>query len=171
MSWLKGGSEAMMSEGPWGRLVVVAAVLMLTAGALVTPALGDDGSDDGAEASQPAAGEEPAPLENSLKWTTASEVDNFGFHIYRATSEDGPFERMTTDPIPGAGTIDEPQHYLWVDDTIEPDQAYWYYIESISIDNVRERFSPVIKAPAKHPGPAASDGEQAEGEAEAGDAR
>ncbi len=88
-------------------------------------------------------------LKNTLKWTTASEVENFGFDIYRSDSEDGPFERMTEDPLPGAGTTDEPQHYLWEDHDIEPGKDYFYYIESISMSGVRERFSPIIKAPAK----------------------
>lgn len=89
-------------------------------------------------------------LQNSLKWSTASEVENFGFDIYRSTSENGPFERMTKDPIPGAGTVDEPQYYVWEDTTISPEVVYFYYIESISYAGVRERFSPVIRAAAKH---------------------
>jgi hypothetical protein len=111
------------------------------------------------------APESEEPLENTLRWTTASEVDNFGFDIYRSTSEDGPFERMTAEPLPGAGTVDEPQEYVWVDSDIDPERDYWYYIESISIDNVRERFSPIIRAPAKLP----SGGGGAEGGAGGGD--
>jgi len=93
--------------------------------------------------------EESEPLHNTLKWSTASEVENFGFDIYRSTSKDGPFTRVTSEPIPGAGTIDEPQSYVWKDFSIEPGTDYYYYIESISFAGVRERFSPVIKAPAK----------------------
>ncbi len=52
-----------------------------------------------------AAPDQPAdePLANTLKWTTASEVENFGFDIYRGLSEDGPFEKITTEPLSGAG--------------------------------------------------------------------
>jgi hypothetical protein len=89
-----------------------------------------------------------------LRWTTASEVDNFGFDIYRSTSEEGPFERITPDPVLGVGNSDEPQRYEYVDDTIEPDQGYYYYIESISFAGVRERFSPIYYAKPK-PDPAA----------------
>ena len=91
------------------------------------------------------------PLVNTLRWTTASEVSNFGFDIYRGDTEDGPFTRITASPIPGAGTTDEPQSYVWVDDAIDPSRDYWYYIESISMDSIRERFSPIIRAPAKRP--------------------
>jgi len=103
---------------------------------------------------------EPAPREfpdeppvNTLRWTTASEVDNFGFDIYRGLSEDGPFERINAEPLPGAGTIDEPQNYVFIDETIDPSRDYFYYIESISLGGIRERFSPIIRSPAKRPVP------------------
>ena len=90
---------------------------------------------------------------NTLRWTTASEVNNFGFDVYRSTSEDGPFERITVELIAGAGTIDEPQKYVYVDTTIDPTKAYFYYVESISLSSVRERFSPIISIGPKMPVP------------------
>lgn len=88
-------------------------------------------------------------LANTLRWTTASEVDNFGFHVYRAEAEDGPFERLTENPIPGAGTTDLPQDYEFVDDTIAAGKPYWYYVESISMNGRHERFTPVFPAKPK----------------------
>ena len=88
-----------------------------------------------------------------LKWATASEVDNFGYDVYRGTSAEGPFERLTKDPIPGAGTTDEPQKYSFVDETIDPYVTYFYYVESISLAGERERFTPVIQAKPKLPPP------------------
>ena len=96
---------------------------------------------------------EEEPLTNTLRWTTASEVDNFGFDIYRGLSEDGPFECITEEPISGAGTTDEPQSYVYVDDTIDPTKRYYYYIESISMQSVRERFSPIVAVDPKKPAP------------------
>jgi len=97
------------------------------------------------------------PLVNTLKWTTASEVDNFGFDIYRGLAEDGPFERITEEPLPGAGTTDEPQRYVFLDDAIDPTKDYYYYIESISMGGIREIFSPIIRAPAKRPAETATE--------------
>jgi len=104
-------------------------------------------------AASDAAPDQPAdePLVNTLKWTTASEVENFGFEIFRGLSEDGPFEKITPDPLPGAGTTDEPQNYVFVDESIDPSRDYFYFIESISLGGVREKFSPVIRSPAKKP--------------------
>lgn len=86
---------------------------------------------------------------NTPKWSTASELDNFGFDVYRSESEEGPFERLTETPILGAGTSDEPHSYSYRDDTIDPCKDYWYYVEAISTSDVREKFTPTFRAPAK----------------------
>lgn len=102
----------------------------------------------------------PAPaaaprIANTIRWSTASEVDNFGFDVYRAEAADGPFVRLTAKPVAGAQTTDEPQAYAFVDDTILPGRAYFYFVESISLAGVRERFTPVIRAgPKGLPAPA-----------------
>lgn len=88
-------------------------------------------------------------IANTLKWSTASELENFGFEVYRGESEEGPFERLTESPIPGAGTSDEPHHYSFRDDTIDPCKDYWYYVEAISSSGKREKFTPTYRAPAK----------------------
>jgi len=111
-----------------------------------------------AQAASPTPGTSPSPgaPANTLKWSTASEVENFGYDVYRADTEDGPWVRINTKPIAGAGTLDEPSYYQYVDTNIDPTRMYFYYVESISLKGVREKFTPVIKAPAKRPagGPA-----------------
>lgn len=90
-------------------------------------------------------------LANTIKWSTASESDNFGFDIYRSQSADGGFERITTQPIVGGGTTDVPRQYRFVDESIEAGQTYFYYVESISLSGERKRFTPLMRAPAKFP--------------------
>lgn len=104
----------------------------------------------------PSGSPSPAPLANTLKWSTASEVENFGYDVYRGDKEEGPFTRINAKPIPGAGTFDEPRFYQYVDSDIDPTRYYYYYVESISLKGVREKFTPVIKAPPKRPLPGAS---------------
>ena len=99
---------------------------------------------------QPSAGSEGSDGLNRLSWATASEVDNFGYHVYRGESADGPFRRITETPIPGAGTTDMPSSYEYLDETADPDKAYWYYVESISIQGRRERFTPVRALPPRN---------------------
>jgi len=100
-------------------------------------------------ASEPA--EERDPLRNRVKWATASEVDVFGYDIYRSDSPDGPFERVTPEPIPAAGTTDEPQKYVWIDPTNDPTKDYYYYVENISMSNQREKLTGVGHVPPKQP--------------------
>jgi hypothetical protein len=110
-----------------------------------------------AAAQAPASGTKtPAPeagsvkaLSNTIKWSTASEVDNFGYDVFRGDKEEGPFSRLNPTIIAGAGTVDEPRHYQYVDETIEAGREYWYYVESVSLAGVREKFTPVFKSKAK----------------------
>ncbi|MCQ4165679.1 hypothetical protein [Tahibacter harae] len=88
-------------------------------------------------------------LANTPRWTTASEVDNFGYEVFRGEAEAGPFAKLGDKPILGAGTTDETRKYEYRDDTIDPCRDYWYYVESIATDGTREKFTPVFKAPAK----------------------
>ncbi len=126
------------------RISFVLGLLLLTAPAL---------------AEAPAETEkEPAKFANTLRWSTASEVDNFGFDVYRGDAKEGPFTRLTKTPISGAGTSDVPHKYSYEDETIEEGKAYWYFVESISMDGSREPFTPVVEVKAKYressPGPA-----------------
>jgi hypothetical protein len=115
---------------------VVAVVLAVPAAAVAQP-----------PAPSPAAS--PSPLSNTIKWSTASEVDNFGYDVFRGDKEEGPFQRLNAKVIAGAGTVDEPRYYQYVDETIEVGKEYWYYVESISLAGVREKFTPVFKSKAK----------------------
>jgi hypothetical protein len=88
-------------------------------------------------------------LANTPRWTTASEVDNFGYDVFRGDKEEGPFTKLNADPLLGAGTTDETKKYEFRDDTIDPCREYWYYVESIDTKGAREKFTPVFKASAK----------------------
>lgn len=93
-----------------------------------------------------ATADEGKGISNSLKWVTASEVNNFGFDVFRGDFEEGPFTRINKDTIPGAGNSDTPNQYKYVDDSIEEGKAYWYYVESISMAGVREKFTPTFQS-------------------------
>jgi len=86
---------------------------------------------------------------NTVRWSTASEQDNFGFDVFRGDSEKGEFKKLTKDPILGAGTSDETHKYEFRDDTIDPCKPYWYYVDGISTKGAHEKFTPTFPAPAK----------------------
>jgi hypothetical protein len=131
-----------------GRLVLLAAWTLsaacgsATVGDLTTPPAPAAGPG-------PAAAPERPPAEtysNRVRWKTASELNNFGYDVYRGESPDGPFERLNPEVIVGAGTTDEPTAYEFVDRTVDPHKTYYYYVESVSMNGVRERFTPIGKA-------------------------
>jgi hypothetical protein len=96
--------------------------------------------------------DEPVQVfKNTLKWSTASELDNFGYDVYRSEHKNGPFTKLTKEPIAGAGTSDLPSYYEYTDTSIEPYKRYYYYIESISMNGKRNRFTPIREAPPKFP--------------------
>lgn len=124
---------------------------LLTLGALALACSATPAPAPTPAAPPPPPAETPVEYKNTLRWTTASEVDNFGFDIYRGDHEEGPFERLTASPIAGAGTTDLTTEYSWEDHDIDPRRVYYYYVESISLQGVREQFTPIIRAKAKLP--------------------
>jgi hypothetical protein len=88
-------------------------------------------------------------VNNTARWTTASETDTFAYDVYRGDSENGKFVKITKKPILGNGTTSETHKYEFVDDTIDPCKEYWYYVEEISTAGERVKFTSVFKAKAK----------------------
>jgi hypothetical protein len=86
---------------------------------------------------------------NVVRWATASEKDNFGYNVYRGSSELGPFNQINPETLPGAGTTDIPQRYEFADSKIQPDTVYWYYVESISLNGARQRMTPIYPSEPK----------------------
>ena len=96
---------------------------------------------------EPAATETP---HNTLTWKT-NDVSNFGYDIYRADSEAGPFVKINAQPVPGTLKPGKVQTFQYEDRAIDPRRDYWYYVESITLAGERLRFTPTQKAPAKNP--------------------
>ena len=67
-----------------------------------------------------------------IKWTTESEIDNAGFNILRGQTKQGPFVKVNTTLVQGAGTIGERNAYKWIDTSAKPNIEYYYRIEDVS---------------------------------------
>src|SRR5688500_207793 len=100
-----------------------------------------------------ARGERP---HNTLRWKT-NDLSNYGYDVYRAESEAGPFVRVTARPVPGTLKPGKVQTFEYHDEAIDPSRDYWYYVESISLTGERTKFTPTLKAPAKVPPPTPRD--------------
>lgn len=66
-----------------------------------------------------------------LRWGTATEVNNFGFEVQRATSS---LHFETLDFVQGHGNSNSPKHYIFVDSTLPQPSLYYYRLKQIDID-------------------------------------
>jgi hypothetical protein len=85
-----------------------------------------------------------------LKWRAETEVGNIGFSIYRNESQEGPFWEIGW--VRGAGNSGMPINYQFTDKTAQPGHTYFYYIENVDIEGLREKSKFVkITLPEKQP--------------------
>jgi hypothetical protein len=85
----------------------------------------------------------PADKGVIVKWRTESELNNLGFDVYRSESLDGTFAKVSQTYIPGAGTDGTPHSYRFIDENVEVGKTYYYYIEDISYNGVRNRSNTI----------------------------
>ena len=79
----------------------------------------------------------------TLEWITESEVDNLGFHVYRALSERGPYEKITAERIQGAGSSATKHEYTFTDEGLTEGVTYWYRLEDVAFDGTRTMHGPI----------------------------
>ncbi len=82
-----------------------------------------------------------------ISWETASELNNLGFHLYRADSEEGPYERITASAIPGLGSSPAGARYRYLDSGLTNGKTYSYHLEDIETTGKTERHGPVSATP------------------------
>jgi len=82
-----------------------------------------------------------------LQWTTATELQNLGFHLYRAPDADGPFDRITAHLIPGLGSSPTGASYSYRDTGLTNGTPYFYLLEDVETTGRTERHGPVTATP------------------------
>ena len=79
-----------------------------------------------------------------IKWITESELNNAGFNILRSESRNSDFDVVNLKGIiPGHGTSSEQHIYSYTDTTAKPNIIYYYRIEDVSFDGVRQTIATV----------------------------
>lgn len=89
----------------------------------------------------------------TLKWETGSEVGNIGFYVYRSETADGPFKKIS-ELVEGAGNSALGRTYEYIDKKVEPNKTYFYYLEDIDVQGVRNRSDTIqvtVPLPKKPP--------------------
>ena len=102
----------------------------------------------------------PGDLSVTLEWRTGSELDNLGFHLYRALSESGPWTRLTSSLIPGLGSSAVGQAYSFRDTGLTNGTRYFYRLEDVDASSKTTSHGPVSAVPAAG-APGAGAGERA----------
>ncbi len=82
-----------------------------------------------------------------LEWRTASELDNLGFHVYRAPSENGPWTRLTPSLIPGLGSSAVGQAYSFRDTGLTNGTRYFYRLDDVDASSKTTSHGPVSAVP------------------------
>jgi hypothetical protein len=78
-----------------------------------------------------------------LVWTTLSEDENLGFHLYRSSGEDAGYGRITDELIPGAGTTLAQHDYGYVDVDVEVGVTYYYKLADVDFEGMETMHGPV----------------------------
>jgi hypothetical protein len=82
-----------------------------------------------------------------LKWVTESEIDNAGFNLYRATSEDGDYVKINDSLIPAEGSSTSGATYKYVDNSVRNRTTYYYKLEDIDLNGASTMHGPVSAEP------------------------
>ncbi len=71
-----------------------------------------------------------------LKWVTASEIDNAGFHLWRSDAANSTYSRITSTLIPAEGSPSQGASYEYEGSDVEPGRTYYYKLEDLDTDGV-----------------------------------
>ncbi|MDK2973573.1 MAG: hypothetical protein PWP23_3328 [Candidatus Sumerlaeota bacterium] len=85
-----------------------------------------------------------------VAWRLQSQENVYGFNIYRGESEEGPWELVNPQPVPGHDTTSQPQSYHYFDEGLEIGRTYCYYVEEITFSGTTDKITPVMCGTAKH---------------------
>ena len=79
----------------------------------------------------------------TLKWETRAELNNAGFHLWRSTTRDGDYERITRAMIPAEGGATYEAAYTFRDHRVISGKTYHYRLEDIDTAGVSVYHGPV----------------------------
>jgi len=84
-----------------------------------------------------------------LQWITISEIDNAGFNLYRAESEDGEYAKINGALIPSEGSPTQGATYQFIDEDVQNRRTYYYKLEDLDIYGKSTMHGPVSVMPRR----------------------
>jgi len=82
-----------------------------------------------------------------LEWSTETEIDNAGFNLYRATAEDGEYDKINNALIPAQGSTTQGTTYEFIDSGLRNGKTYYYKLEDIDLNGTATMHGPVKATP------------------------
>ena len=82
-----------------------------------------------------------------IEWVTASEIDNAGFNVYRAESENGQYIKINDELIAAQGSSTEGTAYEFVDEGLKNRKTYYYQLEDVDIYGESTFHGPIKATP------------------------
>ena len=83
----------------------------------------------------------------TLQWSTASEIDNAGFNLYRSESNNGQYKKINNSLITAKGTSTQGVSYEFTDNNVQNRKTYWYKLEDICLNGTSTMHGPVSATP------------------------
>ena len=83
----------------------------------------------------------------TLQWSTASEIDNAGFNLYRSESNNGQYKKINNSLITAKGTSTQVASYEFVDNDVQNRKTYFYKLEDIDLNGTSTMHGPVSATP------------------------
>ena len=84
----------------------------------------------------------------TITWTTASEIDNAGFNIWRSTTKNVKHDdnKINSTIIPAVAGATDGATYSYIDDKVVPGVTYYYQLEDINARGLSTFHGPVSAA-------------------------
>jgi hypothetical protein len=85
----------------------------------------------------------------TLKWETATEINNSGFNILRAKTEKGDYSQINEDLILPQGAGIEGAFYEFIDTSVKNGKTYWYKLQDVELGGKTSDSEPVKATPRR----------------------
>jgi hypothetical protein len=82
-----------------------------------------------------------------IQWSTESEINNVGFNLYRAESENGEYIQINDSLIPSKGSSTQGASYEFVDNDVKNRKTYYYKLEDIDLNGISTLHGPITATP------------------------
>jgi hypothetical protein len=89
----------------------------------------------------------PGNKKVTVQWSTASEIENAGFNIYRSESPDGEYVKINETLIPAQGSGTQGADYMFIDHMVQNRKTYYYKLQDIDIEGKSAFNGPASTTP------------------------